>query len=120
MTVKDGTDETATLTLMGKQVESFFGYTCQELLSKREYKGKEDFPEEITDKVDKTFVFEVKLKQNYDLILKGVQLEQPAEINAIDEQPFSATPEKNADKKRAANTMGKVLFISDQKKKYKR
>ena len=93
----------------------------------KESKSKEDFSEEITGKVDNTFVFEVKIKSNYDLILKNisphsdnVQSENQAEFDAIDEEPFSATLEKNAKKKRAANTIRKTLFISEQEKKYKR
>ncbi|KAK9910913.1 hypothetical protein M0R45_034847 [Rubus argutus] len=51
MTIKDDLNQTITFSLLGRQAEKFFGYTCLELLSKREYKNEEDFPEEITDKV---------------------------------------------------------------------
>lgn len=108
MTIKDVLNQTITLTLLGTQAEKFFGYTCLELLSKSEYKNEEDFSEEITDKIGKTYLFELKINWNHKIIMRNIHLdldrnkstEVLGESSAFEEKPVSSTLGKSSEKKR--------------------
>lgn len=103
MTIKDDLNQTITFSLLGRQAEKFFGYTCLELLSKREYKN-EAFPEEITDKVGKTYPFELKINWNHEMIVRNIHpdpdtdesIEVHGESSALGEEPVSSTLEKSS------------------------
>lgn len=117
MTIKDDLNQTITFTLLGRQAEKFFGYTCLELLSKREYKNKEDFPEEITNKVCKTYLFELKINWNHEMIVRNIHpdpdthesMEVHGESSALREEPVSSTPEKSSEKKKNSTANNKTI-----------
>lgn len=117
MTIKDDLNHTITFTLLGKQAEKFFGYTCLELLSKREYKNEEDFPKEITDKVGKTYLFELKINWNHEMIVRNIHpdsdtdesIEVHGESSALGEEAVSSTPEKSSEKRKSSTANSKTI-----------
>lgn len=128
VTIKDDKDQ-ITLTLMGKQAEGLFGYTCSELLNKREYKSYDDLPEEITAKKGERYMFELKTNFNFnrELIIKAIYPDPETEA-VIDEgnkyimadDQLLTTPPKVTKRKRVADLAGKPLFIADNDKKARR
>lgn len=65
----------ATLTLMGRQAEEFFNSKCEQLLQKRFYPTEQLLPEEIVYKVGQTHLFEIKVNQNGDLMVRSITLD---------------------------------------------
>lgn len=116
-----------TLKLTGKLADTFFGSTCETLLNKRQYKDKEDLPEEITNKINESHLFEIRIQPDQKIVKNIIPAPQSAEsekeqdrTSDIDPEPILDTPVKTTVKKRGANTIGKPLFISEQEKKLKR
>ena len=128
MTVKYDQDYTISFTLFGWQAEKCFGCSCLELLNRREYQSEEDFPEEITNKVNQTYPFEVKMGRNNEMVIKNINLnsdinqslEMHAESSGRAEEPISLTPQKTSEKKRTAEPTAQPLLMSEPDKKYQR
>lgn len=101
---------------MGKQAESFFGYTCLELLNKRDYESDKDLPEEITAKRGESYLFELKINFNFnrEIIVKAIHPDP-----GIDDQILT-TPPKITERKRVADSMMKPLLIVGIDKKARR
>ncbi|XP_050369948.1 uncharacterized protein LOC126788028 isoform X2 [Argentina anserina] len=114
LTIEDDKEDQITLTLMGQQAEQLFGYTCSELLEKRNYAGNHDLPEEIAAKRGNKYLFDLQVKLDREITVKGIQ------PNPDNDEPISATPQKTYEKKRAANLIGKSIDTPEKDKKTKR
>lgn len=71
------TENQVTLTLMRRQAEELFNSKCEKLLEKKFYPTEQSLPEEIVDKVGQAHLFEIKVNQNRDFMVKSITPDTP-------------------------------------------
>lgn len=116
MTIEDSENQ-ATLTLMGNQAECLFGFTCQDLLKKTHYQTQQALPEEMEKIIGKSYLFEIKVNLNGELLVKNVF----PDPKIAHQDPIIVTPDRLPhERKRTIDTSSRALFISEPEKGPKR
>lgn len=120
MTIEDG-DHEATVIIMGKHAEQLFGSTCKDLVAKRSYPTAETLPQEIEKTMGQKLLFQIKVKDTSELIVRGVFPDGKLLTPPPQKDPATATPDHPPfERKRLIEKGRKQLFISEPEKKPKR
>ncbi|XP_050374985.1 uncharacterized protein LOC126792603 isoform X2 [Argentina anserina] len=120
MIIEDDTNESM-VTLMGRPAEELFGASCRELLNRRFYASETELPEEITNTIGQTHLFEIKMSYNSEFSVKDVhQAPQSTQTSGHAVHPTAETPERlNYGKNRIGQTTEICMFTPESEKKNK-
>ncbi|XP_040363010.1 uncharacterized protein LOC112165683 isoform X2 [Rosa chinensis] len=117
MTITDDQNDAAVI-IMGKPAEQLFGSSCKDLVSKRSYPTEATLPEEIEKTRGQKFLFQLKIKDDGELIIKDIFPHMESSVAPFENDPATMTPDPVPfQKRRAAGTSKKGLFISEPNKK---
>ena len=106
---------------MGKPTEQLFGTSCKDLLSKHPYITQDMIPEEIHQTKGQIHIFQIKINEANNFIIKGIFQDMESLAQQIGDEPIPSTPALIFhDRKRALDKTRRELFRTDSDKRARR